>query len=160
MIIEEGYVYHIKNEYFEFVKDEKLITNHEGDSTRPNYFCIKINDENVMWFVPISSKVEKYKKIIQNKMKKYKKCDTIVIGNYRGREHAFLIQNMFPITEKNIDHIDTIEGKALKVPSETRRDIERKVEKVLLLKEKGINLIFPNVDKITEKLLKELKNGD
>lgn len=160
MIIEEGYVYHIKNEYFEFVKDEKLITNHEGDSTRPNYFCIKINDENVMWFVPISSKVEKYKKIIQNKMKKYKKCDTIVIGNYRGREHAFLIQNMFPITEKYIDHIDTIEGKALKVPSETRRDIERKVEKVLLLKEKGINLIFPNVDKITEKLLKELKNGD
>lgn len=93
-------------------------------------------------------------------MKKYKKCDTIVIGNYRGREHAFLIQNMFPITEKYIDHIDTIEGKALKVPSETRRDIERKVEKVLLLKEKGINLIFPNVDKITEKLLKEVKNGD
>lgn len=160
MIIEEGYVYHIKNEYFEFVKDEKLMTNHEGDSTRPNYFCIKINDENVMWFVPMSSKVGKYKKIIQNKMKKYKKCDTIVIGNYRGREHAFLIQNMFPITEKYIDHIDTIEGKALKVPSETRRDIERKVEKVLLLKEKGINLIFPNVDKITEKLLKELKNGD
>lgn len=160
MIIEEGYVYHIKNEYFEFVKDEKLMTNHEGDSTRPNYFCIKINDENVMWFVPMSSKVEKYKKIIQNKMKKYKKCDTIVIGNYRGREHAFLIQNMFPITEKYIDHIDTIEGKALKVPSETRRDIERKVEKVLLLKEKEINLIFPNVDKITEKLLKELKNGD
>lgn len=160
MIIEEGYVYHIKNEYFEFVKDEKLMTNHEGDSTRPNYFCIKINDENVMWFVPMSSKVEKYKKIIQNKMKKYKKCDTIVIGNYRGREHAFLIQNMFPITEKYIDHIDTIEGKALKVPSETRRNIERKVEKVLLLKEKGINLIFPNVDKITEKLLKELKNGD
>lgn len=160
MLIEEGYVYHIKNEYFEFVKDEKLMTNHEGDSTRPNYFCIKINDENVMWFVPMSSKVEKYKKIIQNKMKKYKKCDTIVIGNYRGREHAFLIQNMFPITEKYIDHIDTIEGKALKVPSETRRDIERKVEKVLLLKEKGINLIFPNVDKITEKLLKELKNGD
>ena len=160
MIIEEGYVYHIKNEYFEFVKDEKSMTNHEGDSTRPNYFCIKINDENVMWFVPMSSKVEKYKKIIQNKMKKYKKCDTIVIGNYRGREHAFLIQNMFPITEKYIDHIDTIEGKALKVPSETRRDIERKVEKVLLLKEKGINLIFPNVDKITEKLLKELKNGD
>ena len=67
MIIEEGYVYHIKNEYFEFVKDEKLITNHEEDSTRPNYFCIKINDENVMWFVPMSSKVEKYKKLFKIK---------------------------------------------------------------------------------------------
>lgn len=72
MIIEEGYVYHIKNEYFEFVKDEKLITNHEGDSTRPNYFCIKINDENVMWFVPMSSKVEKYKKLFKIKWKNIK----------------------------------------------------------------------------------------
>lgn len=43
------------------------MTNHEGDSTRPNYFCIKINDENVMWFVPMSSKVEKYKKLFKIK---------------------------------------------------------------------------------------------
>ena len=34
MLIEEGYVYHIKSEYFEFVNDDKLMKNHEGNSTR------------------------------------------------------------------------------------------------------------------------------
>ena len=50
MIIEEGYVYHVKNEYFEFVNDEKLMRNHEGDATRPNYFCLKMEDEEIMCF--------------------------------------------------------------------------------------------------------------
>lgn len=105
----------------------------------------------------MSSKIEKYKLIIGNKIKKYKKCDTIVIGNYRGREHAFLIQNMFPITQKYIDHIDTVNGRALQVPSETRRQLIEKVNKIFILKENGINLIFPDVDKIEQILLSELK---
>ena len=134
MIIEEGYVYHVKNEYFEFVNDEKLMRNHEGDATRPNYFCLKMEDEEIMCFIPMSSKIEKYSKIIENKVKKYKKCDTIVIGNYRGRDNAFLIQNMFPIINKYIDHIDTVQGKALQVPSETRKLILDKVNKIFKLK--------------------------
>ncbi len=136
MEIKQGYVYHIKNDYFQFVNDEKLMKNHEGNSTRPNYFCIKNENDEIMWFIPMSSKVPKYKVIIENKIKKYKKCDTIVIGNYRGREHAFLIQNMFPITQKYIDHIDTVDGRALQVPSETRRQILDKVNKIFKLKEK------------------------
>lgn len=36
---ETGYVYHIKN-------DNKLMTNHEGNTTRLNYFCIKREDSN------------------------------------------------------------------------------------------------------------------
>lgn len=79
----------------------------------------------------------------------------IVIGNYRGRDQAFLIQNMFPITEKYIDHIDTVAGKALKVPSQTRRELQIKVDRVFKLKEQGINLIFPNVDKIKNMLILE-----
>lgn len=157
MEIKQGYVYHIKESYFKFVNDDKLMKNHEGDSTRPNYFCIKIDNCEVMWFVPMSSKVDKYKIIIENKISKYKKCDTIVIGNYRGREHAFLIQNMFPITLKYIDHIDTVNGQALQVASETRRLILNKVNKVFRLKENGINLIFPNVDQIEKLLLTELE---
>jgi hypothetical protein len=159
MEIKQGYVYHIKENYFELVNDEKLMKNHEGNSTRPNYFCLKIDDSEIMWFIPMSSKVDKYKEIIKNKIIKYKKCDTIVIGNYRGREHAFLIQNMFPITSKYIDHIDTVNGQALQVPSETRRLILDKVNKVFRLKENGINLIFPDVDKIKELLLEELNNN-
>lgn len=136
MDIKEGYVYHIKSEYFDFAKDEKLMRNHEGDSTRPNYFCIKLDDSCILWFIPMSSKIEKYRLIIEDKIKKYKQCDTIVIGNYRGRDHVFLIQNMFPITEKYIDHVDTVNGRALQVPSETRRQITERVDKIFKLKSK------------------------
>ncbi len=136
MEIKEGYVYHIKNSYFELVNDNKLMKNHEGNATRPNYFCVKMKDSNFLWFIPMSSKVEKYKTIIDNKIKKYKKCDTIVIGNYRGKNHVFLIQNMFPITSVYIDHIDTVQGRALQVPTETRNIILEKVNKIFKLKEK------------------------
>ena len=134
MEIKEGYVYHIKSSYFDFINDEKLMKNHEGNSTRPNYFCIKTENNEIMWFIPMSSKVEKYKSIVKDKISKYNKCDTIVIGNYRGRDHAFLIQNMFPIISKYIDHIDTVKGKAIQVPSETRREILDKVNKIFKLK--------------------------
>lgn len=136
MEIKQGYVYHIKSEYFKFVNDDKLMKNHEGNSTRPNYFCIKVKDDKIMWFIPMSSKIEKYKAIVEDKMNKYKKCDTIVIGNYRGRDYAFLIQNIFPITEKYIDHIDTVNGKALQVPSKTQRQILEKVNRIFKLKSK------------------------
>lgn len=156
MKIKQGYVYHIKEDYFKIVKDDKLMKNHEGSASRPNYFCLQIDDSEIMWFIPMSSKVDKYKAIIEDKVNKYKKCDTIVIGNYRGRQHAFLIQNMFPITLKYIDHIDTVNGQALQVPSETRRIIAEKVNRIFRLKENGINLIYPNVDRIKALLLSDL----
>lgn len=107
MILETGYVYHIKNEYFEFVKDDKLMKNHENGSSRPTYFCIKNGI-----------------------------CDTIVIGKYRGSESAFLIQNIFPITEKYIDHIDVIRNKAISVVEGTKSEITAKVNKIFMLKSK------------------------
>ena len=157
MIVEEGYVYHVKEEYFKLVKDDKLMKNHEGNSTRPNYFCVKLEESDILWFIPMSSKVDKYRKIIDLKIKKYEKCDTIVIGNYRGKNHAFLIQNMFPITSKYIDHIDTVKGEAIKVPKETRLIILEKVKKIFHLKERGINIIFPDVDNIKNILINECK---
>lgn len=157
MKLETGYVYHIKNEYFELAQDNKLMKNHEGNATRPNYLCIKRDDSNLLWLVPMSSKVDKYRALMLHNIKKYGRCDTIVIGNYRNRDTAFLIQNIFPITSEFIDHIDTSNGVALQVPKETRRDIIEKVNYVFRLKERGINLIFPDVDKISEKLLNELK---
>ena len=69
MILETGYVYHIKDEYFEFAKDERLMKNHEDGSTRPTYFCIKDDNSKILWFIPMSSKIEKYKKITRTKNK-------------------------------------------------------------------------------------------
>jgi len=131
--------------------------NHENGKTRPTYFCIKNNNSPIMWFVPMSTKVDKYRKLQEQKIKRSGKCDTIVIGKYRRVEAAFLIQNIFPITEKYIDHIDTIRNKAVPVVEGTQKEILEKVNKVFMLKKKGINLIFPDVDKIEKMLLQELK---
>ena len=145
MIIEEGYVYHVKNEYFEFVNDEKLMRNHEEDATRPNYFCLKMEDEEIMWFIPMSSKIEKYSKIIENKVKKYKKCDTIIIGNYRGRKQAFLIQNMFPTLEKYIEQEYKKAGISIKVPKAVTEEIDKKTRDIFALTNRGIVATFTNL---------------
>ncbi len=75
--IKTGYLYHIKDEYFDVVNDENLMQNHEKGKKRPTYFTIK--DKNILWFIPISSKVDKYQKIIDKKIEKYGFCNTIII---------------------------------------------------------------------------------
>ena len=63
MFLETGYVYHIKDEYFEVVQDKTLMRNHENGKARPTYFCVKENNSDILWFIPMSSKVEKNKEI-------------------------------------------------------------------------------------------------
>ena len=77
MKIETGYLYHIKDEFFDIVNDENLMTNHERGKKRPTYFTIKDND--ILWFIPLSSKVEKYQKIIDKKKEEYEFCKTTII---------------------------------------------------------------------------------
>lgn len=134
MLLETGYVYHIK--------DERLMKNHEDGSTRPTYFCIKDDNSKILWFIPMSSKIEKYKKLQEQKIKKNGVCDTIVIGKYRRKEAVFLIQNIFPITEKYIDHIDTIRNQAVAVVEGTQKEIIYKVNKIFKLKSKRNKLNF------------------
>jgi hypothetical protein len=77
--------------------------NKENGNKRPCYFCFRDdNDTNIIWFVPISSKVDKYKKIYKSKVKIRKKVYNFVFGKVLGQEKVFLIQNMFPTIEKFI----------------------------------------------------------
>jgi hypothetical protein len=41
MQIKTGYIYHIKESFFDKVKDKGLMTNHEAGHFRPTYFTIK-----------------------------------------------------------------------------------------------------------------------
>ena len=77
MEIQTGYLYHIKDDFFNIVNDKGLMVNHENGNTRPTYLTIK--DGDILWFIPLSSKVDKYKKIINDKMNKYGKCYSILI---------------------------------------------------------------------------------
>ena len=55
--------------------------------------------------VPISSQYEKLESIRNKIIEKGKPCRGIILGEYAGKKAAYLLQNMFPITEKYIDHI-------------------------------------------------------
>ena len=77
MEIKTGYIYHIKDEFFDKINDKGLMINNENGRARPTYFTIK--DKDILWFIPLSTKVDKYKKIVDSKVKKYGKCNTIMI---------------------------------------------------------------------------------
>ena len=154
MRIQTGYIYHIKDEFFDVVNDDNLMTNHERGKQRPTYFTIK--DGDILWFIPLSSKVDKYKKIVSNKIKKYGLCNTIMIEEVLGQKSAILLQNAFPTLEKYIDHVHTVDGKPAKVSETLEKMILKNFDELIKLKSKGINLFFADIDKIKQQMLDEI----
>ena len=156
MNIKQGYIYHIKDEYFEIVKDPTLMKNHESGKARPTYFCIKNSQNNILWFIPMSSKIEKYKKIRDKKISKYGNCDTILIKKFLGKNSVFLLQNMFPTIEKYVDHVHIVNGKEAKVISSIEKEIKIKFNKLMLLINQGKKVIFTDINNDINIMLKEL----
>ena len=155
MQVKTGYLYHIKDEFFDVVNDSNLMTNHERGRKRPTYFTIK--DKDILWFIPLSSKVEKYKKIINNKIARYGRCDTILIREVLGKDTVILLQNAFPTIEMYIDHAHLLDnGKPAKVIASLKEEINKNFLHLLKLKSKGVNLFFADIDKIKSQMLNEL----
>ena len=153
--IKTGYLYHIKDEYFDVVNDDSLMQNHERGKKRPTYFTIK--DKDILWFIPISSKVDKYKKIYDKKIEKYGFCNTILIEKIFDENTAILLQNAFPTLVKYIDHIHTINGKPARVPEKLEKIILKNFQNLMKLHNRGIKVFFTDIDKLKEKMLKEIK---
>ena len=149
-----GYIYHIKDDFFNKINDNGLMINHENGKSRPTYFVIK--DKNILWFIPLSSKVSKYKPIIGQKIRKYGSCKSIMIREIAGIETVILLQNAFPILEKYIDHSHMIKGKPLKVINSIKNEILNNFKYLLALKKQGINLFFTDIDEIKSKMEEEL----
>ncbi len=157
MLVKEGFVYHIKDEYFDIVKDDTLMRNHENGKARPTYFCIKDKETDILWFIPMSSKVEKYQKIREAKIKKFGNCDAILIKKFLGKNTVFLLQNMFPTIEKYVDHVHIVNGEEARVINTITKEIEVKFNKLMNLINKGKKVVFTNIKKDFEIMLIELK---
>lgn len=155
MKVQTGYLYHIKDEFFNRINNKGLMINHENGHSRPSYLAIK--DEKILWFIPLSTKIDKYKSIIEKKEKKYGSCKTILIKKIAGQKQAILIQNAFPTLEKYIQSRHTVDGKIIKVASAVEREIIDDFQYMLSLKANGLNLFFTDIDKIKEIMFKELK---
>ena len=61
MEIQQGYSYHIKDEFFDLVQDKYLMSNKEQGNYRPHYYAIQDRkNPKLYWMIPISSQAEKY----------------------------------------------------------------------------------------------------
>lgn len=140
MKVQTGYLYHIKDEFFDKINNKSLMINHENGHSRPSYLAIKDND--IWCFIPLSTKVDKYKTIIEKEVKKYGSCRTILIKKIAEREQAILIQNAFPTLEKYIQSRNTIDGKLVRISTAVEREIIDDFKYMLSLKENGLDLFL------------------
>ncbi len=82
MNVSVGKSYHIKDSFFSLVNDDKLMSNKESDNYRPHFFFFADPQiQGIYWAIPQSTKVAKYKMLVEQKTAKYGKCNTIIIAS-------------------------------------------------------------------------------
>jgi hypothetical protein len=157
--IKPGYVYHIKDLYFNVVEDDKLMRNYEGGAYRPTYFCLKDEKTKLLWVIPMSSRADKYREFVRKDIDRYGKCLKIVIGKYASVNAVFLLQNMFPILPKYIDHIHLVKQNPVPVNTRLQMIISRNFRELLSLHRRGVRIVFPDVLRIEKLMMDELSES-
>ena len=146
--------YVIKDEFFEDMEDPYLKGNKSG--SRPHYYCFEDTCAGIYWMIPMSSKVDKYMKIINKKVSEAKPCDILhIVKLPNDRETTFLIQDMFPITEEYIEREYRIAGNHMVLASErVIKDVDQKARKVVAMLKSGVKFTptQPDVIKMLNKL--------
>ena len=108
--------YIIKDEFFHDMNDPYLKGNKL--ESRPQYYCFRDTSHEIYWMIPMSSKIKKYEHLIDQRISDGRPCDILHIAKLdTGSESVFLIQDMFPVTEKYIKRPYTISGNHLKLTS-------------------------------------------
>ncbi len=161
MEIIEGKLYFIKDEFIEKYNPKyHLMENKELGTKRPTYFCFRDKcDKDILWFVPMSSKYEKYFKLYNNiKEKIGKEPNNFVFArNLAGKKAVFLVQNMFPTLEKYIEEEYKKAGIPVKVPKAVIDEIDRKTRDIFTYTNKGIVATFTNLPEFIKDVKEELK---
>jgi hypothetical protein len=106
MIVECG-LYILSDQYFkDFPDDHHMWNKYES---RPYYVAIK-QDNGIIWLVPLSSQVEKYRQAIARDEQKYGSCIFQYTTYLKGKETVFLIGDAIPVTEKYILRSFSVNG--------------------------------------------------
>lgn len=129
--------------YFEKVQDSKLMQNKQNGTYRPTFYCLRDEKTSLLWLVPLSSRVEKFRAIHDKQVRKYGRCLTIVLGEFDGREVAFLLQNMFPVREYYLDHIHTRNNNPVPVKHSIHREVSANMKRLRQLHARGKKSCLP-----------------
>lgn len=130
--------------------------NKENGSKRPCYFYFNDEDhKDIIWFVPISSKVQKYKLIYEKKKKIRKNVFNFVFGEVLGKEKVFLIQNIFPTTQKFIENKYKSRNQDVNISENLKYKVIQKAKNVIKLSDRGINVPFYDIQEMKKTLLEK-----
>ncbi len=162
MIPTPGYVYFIKDEFFnlfEPMADGKLCFNKGPEHMRP-YFCsMKDRGSNLFWMVPMTTQCEKYYSWQLNKFETYGKCITITMTRYAGHNSALLIQNAVPVHPEFIDSCFLVKGKPRPLHIAAQHMVHGNLLQSFAIKNRGRHIFFANVDHIKEAQIALEKKG-
>lgn len=132
------------NRYAEYgvMRNKEIID--EVSHNRPCFYAIQDDiEKDIFWMIPISSQIEKYEKILDEKLKRYPVYDGLEFGYVRGRYAAFLIQNMCPAREDDIieEYIDKNNNQPVVISSNALKSaISKKTKKLVNLTKKGMKV--------------------
>ena len=153
--------YILKDDYFKIMNDKYIKSNKDGN--RPFYYCIKEekSSDTLYWMIPLSSKIEKYKLLIDKRVEFNKPVDGLHICKLpNGKESVFLIQDIIPVTDLYIEREYTLGNNHLFLYNEKEIEIiNRKANRVIKLIKNGVRLTptSPNVNKILNILINNTK---
>ena len=158
-------LYFLSDVYYQDFPDDKLMQNKDTIDGVPHsrpcfFFFFFARVPEIYWIVPISSKYEKYKRIEQDKIMKYGRCNTIRFGTVLGRNTAFLIQNMCPATEKYLTPYVDKNKQPIRIDGRVAADVEKNARNVLALAKRGAKVIFPDVFAIFQGLEQQLQQAE
>ena len=105
-LVEYG-LYTVKDEYFTDFPSDHWMWN--KSQRRPHYYALK-DPSGLLWLIPMSSKVENYAAKIARveRQRGAGNCLYYHIGPVGGRQSAFIISGMFPVTARYIQNAYTI----------------------------------------------------
>ncbi|MBS9776148.1 MAG: hypothetical protein KGV57_03550 [Fusobacterium sp.] len=157
MEIKKNGFYLVKKEFFEKINDSSLPFQKNG---RPLFYCIQDKkNKDILWLIPMTSKLEKVKKIIE-KSGGEDKCKSYVI-NSTVKNSAFNIQDIFPIKVNYIDREFEKNGRHY-ILKNTKiiKQVEKKARKIIRVKMIKKNLVKNEIDvqKIYKILIEEIEN--
>lgn len=158
----QAQLFFLTDQYYLDFPDDKLMKNKDPiggvPHSRPCFFAFPDTKlPEIYWIVPISSKFEKYKRIEQEKIKKYGRCSTIRFGTVLGRGTAFLIQNMCPATEGYLTPYIDKNNRPIRIDDRVAADVEKNARNVLAMAKRGAKVIFPDVFSIYRSLEQQLQ---
>ncbi|MBR5534920.1 MAG: hypothetical protein IKU62_08760 [Ruminiclostridium sp.] len=144
----------VSDQYFvDFPSVRHMSNKHEK---RPYYLAIR-KPNGIIWLVPLSSQVEKYRAKIEADEEKHGECIYYYITKLKGRESAFLIGNIIPVREEYIKKAFTVQGSPFVI--QDKKDIKainKKVNRYLTMVRYGKMQPAVDIMAIEEELKKRV----